>query len=119
MSTRLNIHLLFNHLGSPKTYGNWTNLGECVKHEECKWCVSTGGSNVTCGPGVQQQTRTCQDGRGGGDVDDTDESVKNEHICETADTIRIIDCLIAKCPDEANKEGLSGNSTSQDTGNLS
>ena len=106
MRTLLNISLSFKYLGSPKTYGKWTNLGECVKHQECKWCVSTGGSNITCGPGVQQQIRTCQDGNdGGGDVD-----VKSDQICTTADKLRIIDCLISKCPEEENEsnKGESG-----------
>ena len=61
--------------------------------------MSTGGSNITCGSGVQQQTRTCQDGHDGyGDV-----GFKNDHICSTADKLRIIDCLISKCPEEQNE----------------
>ncbi len=80
--------------------------------------MSTGGSNITCGPGVQQQTRTFQDGHdGGGDVD-----LKNNHICTTADKLRIIDCLISKCPEEENESNngeLGEKLTIQAAGNRS
>ena len=38
----------------PKTLGRWTNVGGCVPET----------LNATCGPGIQTQERTCENGTG-------------------------------------------------------
>ena len=54
-----------------KQLGSWTNDGVCVAK----------GDNPTCGPGNQNQVRTCIDG--------------TNNKCTAADTIQTISCVEA------------------------
>ena len=57
-----------------KTVGEWVNLGTCIAV----------GLDKSCGPGIQRQTRYCQDGP--------------NHKCSPAITDRSISCRLKECP---------------------
>merc|ERR1712038_268222 len=56
-----------------KVLGDWTNDGDCVGTED----------NPTCGPGTQNQVRTCSDG--------------STDVCTDADTAQTIACALPDC----------------------
>ena len=56
-----------------KVLGDWTNDGDCVGTED----------NPTCGPGTQNQVRTCTDG--------------STDVCTAADTAQTIACALPDC----------------------
>jgi len=56
-----------------KVLGEWTNDGACVGTED----------NPTCGPGTQNQVRTCTDG--------------STDVCTDADTAQTISCALPDC----------------------
>ena len=58
----------------PKTRGSWTDSDEC----------KADGTDPTCGPGRQNQTRVCTDGT-------TDR-------CTESDTNKIVSCALRDCP---------------------
>lgn len=65
---------LDNTCGVPKTFGDWTNDGPCNAEGDIK----------TCGPGTQQQVRTCTDG--------------TKDACTDAEKQRGVTCAVALTP---------------------
>ena len=59
-------------LAPEKQFGEWKNVGNCVGN----------GKDPTCGPGIQNQTRTCKDG--------------TTQKCKNSDMERQVKCLYAQ-----------------------